>query len=205
MITTTLSEEDVQTMQTITNTIKHESLNCCNNLQEEDSMKTYEQILKMIPLSMKMMSNAYYKNTKFLELSEVEQIKSSLNNYAKDNKDIDGFKRVIIDDLTEFQNQIKTQYSERLNELIKQKQLCEKQLRIADYDKNKLIMDRLAKIVWPYDQKTKEYDLQITKLQTQIQKYNQKIEELKQMKPIATEKDIILYQMAFKNKYQIVK
>lgn len=169
--------------------------------EKETFVNDYEQVLYMTRMSMKMYANSYYKATTFLEVSDIENIKESLSNYAREDQKITEFKKVIINDLTEFQKQIKDNHTQKLTELVKQKQFCEKQLRVFEVEKNKLIMERLSKIAWPYDHKTKEYDSKIEKLQTQIQKYEQKIEELKNTKPLATEKDILIYQMSLKEKF----
>lgn len=197
--------EDVQTIQNITNVIKAEVVSSFAKEQreaEKDFTADYEKVLNMTTLSMKMFANSYYKSATFLEASDIEQIKDSLNNYTNDSDKVTEFKNAIIDDLTEFQKQIKTNHVQKLAELGKQKQFLEKQIRILDVEKNKLVMERLAKIVWPYDQKTKEYDAKIAKLQMQVQKYAQKIEDLQQMRPAADEKDILLYQMSFKDKFK---
>lgn len=161
-----------------------------------------EKILNMTALSIKMFANSYYKKLPFLEPSDIDQIKESLNNYAKSDEKLKEFKKVIIEDLTAFQKQIKANHVQKLADLGRQKQLCERQIVALEFEKNKLIMDRLSKVVWPYDEKTKEYDAKIAALQLQVKKYNQKIEETQQMKPIANEKDILMYRMHLNEKYR---
>ncbi|MDD3436966.1 MAG: hypothetical protein PHC64_07440 [Candidatus Gastranaerophilales bacterium] len=62
-------------------------------------------------------------------------------------------------------------------------------------------MDKLTRILWPYDGKTKQYDSQITKCKLQIQQCEQKIATLQESRPTANEKDILIYQMHLKEKY----
>lgn len=197
--------EDIITIQNITNVIKHDIVNPFFKEKEEisdsaDCTSEYEKIFNLTSLSLKMFANSYYKSQPFLEVSDIEQIKESLNNYPNEDTKVKEFKTAIIKDLTIFQQQIKSNHVQRLAELTKQKQFLDKQVRILDFEKNKLIMDRLSKVSWPYDHKTKEYDAKIAKLQMQAKKFEQKIEELKSKKPTANEKDIILYQMALREK-----
>lgn len=196
------NQEDDHIIQSITSTIKCESVNYLEKITREDSNNDYEKIINMTTLSMKMFSTSHYKKSAFLDINEVEQIKESIISYSDKDRGISNLKQELINDLTEFQKQIKTNYVERISDMEKQKKLCEKQAMILEYEKNKLIMDRLSKIVWPYDQKTKEYDAQIEKLQIQVQKYQQKITEMQQTKPIANEKDILIYQIKIKEKYK---
>lgn len=194
--------EDNETIKGITNVIKQEFVSSCvkKQLADEDVTADYQKVLNMTALSMKMFANSYYKSAVFLDLSDIEHIKDSLSNYTNGNESVVEFKNVIICDLTNFQNQIKANYIEKLSELGTQKQFLEKQAKVLDFERTKLIKERLAKIAWPYDQKTKEYDSKIAKLQMQIQKFEQKIHELQQMRPMASEKDILVFQMSLKDK-----
>lgn len=170
--------------------------------QENDELKTeYEKLLKLTSMSVKMYSTSHYKSFTALEPFEIEQIKKALDNYKNDNARINEFKAELIEDLTNFQHQIKTSQVQKLNELRKQRQLMERQLRIFSVEKHKLIMDRLSKVAWPYDEKTKDYDKKIATLESQLEQNEQKIISLKQMRPMANEKEILLYQMHLKEKF----
>lgn len=187
-----------------TNAIKSNLVSYCSTTKENsepESEADYEKILNLTALSIKMFANSHYKPSAYLEPNEIEQIKISLNNYTNCHEKIDVFKKEIIDDLTEFQKQIKTNHIQKIVDLTKEKQLCEKQIRVLDCEKHKLIAERLSKIVWPYDEKTKEYDNKISKLQLQIQKYTNKIEDIQKMRPAANEKDILMYRIHFKEKF----
>lgn len=191
--------ENNETIKGITNVIKQEFVSSYVTKQVvEDDVTDYQKVLNMTALSMKMYANSYYKSAVFLDLSDIEQIKDSLNNYSNDN--VIEFKKEVIEDLTKFQNQIKANYIQKLSELGTQKQFLEKQAKVLDFERIKLIKERLAKIAWPYDQKTKEYDSKIAKLQMQVQKFEQKIHELQQMRPMASERDILVFQMSLKDK-----
>lgn len=159
------------------------------------------KILSQTTLSIKKFANSYYKSSAYLEPSEIDHIKDSLKNYASDDERVTAFKREIIDDLSNFQKQIKEKYVAQIADYRKKQQLCEKQIRVYEFEKNKLIMDRLSKIAWPYDAKTKEYDQKIAALESQAQHYAQRALSAQQMRPAANEKDILLYQMQLKEKY----
>lgn len=186
-----------------TNQINLEAVNFISTIsQENDEFKTeYEKLLKLTSMSVKMYATSYYKSFTSLEPLEIEQIKTALANYKNDNKRINEFKSELIEDLTKFQHQIKINQVQKLNELRKQRQLMERQLRIFSVEKHKLIMDRLLKIAWPYDEKTKEYDRKISTLEKQLERNEQKIINLKTMRPMANEKDILIYQMHLKEKF----
>lgn len=171
----------------------------------DDVSVDYDKMVNMTALSIKMFANSYYKKAPFIETSDIDQIKDSLNNYAKNNVKLADFKNTIINDLTDFQKQIKSNYVKKLADLGKQKQICERQIMSIEFQKNKLIMDRLSKVVWPYDEKTKEFDAQISALDIKVAKLTQKINELQQTKPVADEKDILMYKMHLKEKFSSKK
>lgn len=196
------NDEDNKTIKNATNAIKNDLVNYCSKMNEEQGFSTdCQRILKSIIISIKMFANFYYKNSIYLEISDIEHIKNSLNNYENKNKKINEFKQELIDDLTEFQTEIKTKHVQRINDLIKERQFCEKQIRVLEFEKNKLITARLSKIIWPYDKKTKEYDSKIAQLEIKTQQCINKIENLRKMKPIANEKDILIYKLRLKEKF----
>lgn len=159
------------------------------------------RIAAITSMSIKMLANSHYKSGEFLEPSDIEQIKCSLKNYTTYSDKVQSFKLAIITDLTKFQKQIQANHEYRLEELTKQKMIHERQLKIAEFEKNKLVMDRLAKIVWPFDAKTKELDGKIATLKLHLQKLEQKLDEQKQMRPSANEKEVLLYRMYINEKY----
>lgn len=196
--------EDDSTIKNAINTIQKEFLNYypkMPKIQEEDITVDYNKILNSIVLSVKKFAYSAYKDETYLESKDIDQIKSSLNNYMNHNDKIKEFKKELTNDLNEFQNQIRFNYNKKLMELEKQRRFYEKQIRVFEFEKNKLIMDRLAKIVWPYDEKTKEYENKIAKLQAQLQQCIHKIGRLEQAQPSANEKDILIYQMHLREKY----
>lgn len=183
------------------NQITLESVNFLSTIQQDDLKVEYEKLLKLTTMSVKMHSTSYYKAFTSLEPTDIEQIKIALENYKNDNAKINEFKAALIEDLTNFQQEIKSNQIQKLNELRKQRQLMERQLRILSVEKHKLIMDRLSKIAWPYDEKTKEYDRKINQLEKQLEQNAQKIIDLKSMRPMANEKEILMYQMHLKEKF----
>lgn len=196
------NNEDDKTIKNATNAIKNDLVNYCSKINEEQEISSdYQRILKSIIISIKMFANFYYKNSTYLEISDIEHIKDSLNNYENKNKKINEFKQKLIEDLTQFQTEIKTKHIQRINDLIKERQFCEKQVKVLEFEKNKLITIRLSKIIWPYDKKTKEYDSKIAQLELKTQQCINKIENLRKMKPIANEKDILIYNLHLKEKF----
>lgn len=201
-VTLGFQEEEIRTIQNATQTIRNNTVNYCSKMNEEqENIADYEKILNSTTLSLKMFASSYYKNSIYLEPTDIDQIKNSLNNYANNIEKINDFKKELIDDLTEFQKQIKAKHVKRIVDLTKEKQICEKQIQVLDEEKNKLIRERLSKIVWPYDSKTKEYDNKILQLELKIQQHASKIESLQKMRPVANEKDILLYNLHLKEKF----
>lgn len=180
-------------------------LNDYRTLQLQDEEITnikmdHEKILNLTTISLKMYSTSYYKESAFLELSDIDQIKSALTNYLNKDEKIAEFKNELIGDLTDFQKKINTNHVQKLFALAKQKQEIEKQIKALDAEKRKL-MSKLPKFFWSYDKTIKEYDNKIAALNVQVQKCVQKISSLEQARPSANEKDILLYQMSLKEKY----
>lgn len=169
----------------------------------ETEKEEYEKFLNLTSLSIKMFASSFYKETICLDTNDVDQIKAALNNYVSKNDAIKKVKEELLGDLTIFQKQIRDTHVQRISTLMKDKKQFEKELATTEYEKNKIIMERLSKIVWPYDNKTKELDVKIEKLQLQIKKCQSKVDELQKIRPIANEKDIIIYQMHLKEQYGI--
>lgn len=160
-----------------------------------------ERIINLTTMSMKLFANSYFKEHAFLEPSEIEQIKVSLSNYIDKNDKVNDFKNEILGELTDFQSHIKTKHSQKIAAIVKEKQFCQRQLNVVTFAKSQLVRERLARVEWPYDSKTKEFDKKIASLQLKIQKYEQKIQEEQMKRPYVGEKEILLYQAYLKQKY----
>lgn len=196
---TLLAEEDIITVKKAADAIQAEFE--LLTAPAKDVIEDYNKIFNQTTLSLKRLSNSNYKATVGLEPSEIEHIKASLNNYACNDERVAEFKQQIIEDLSTFQKQIKTSYIEKIAEYNKKKQLCEKQIKVYENEKNKTIMERLSRIVWPYDEKTKELDNKIAALEIQAKQYEQKATLAATMRPVANEKEILIYEMQLKEKF----
>lgn len=201
MIIEAKKAEDEITLKTVTDVIKG-SFQKVSFVEEDTTDKDCDKLFSQATLAMKSLSNAYYKSTKSLDLMDIEQIRISLNHYSSNNKKVSEFKKELLDDLDDFQKQIKANYAERISELRKKHKLLERQIKSLDSEKHQLIMNRLAAIVWPYDEKTKEYDNNIAKLEAQAKQYERRIAEAEKMRPMASERDILIYQMHMKDKFR---
>jgi len=169
--------------------------------EEPSHTADYEKMLVLTELSIKKYANSEYKFTTALEPSEIEQIKKSLAAYVNNSEKVDEIKKEMLEDLTAFQKQIMVNHKQKIADLAKEKQACEKQIIILECAKNKLIMDRLSKIVWPYDETTKEYDSKIAQLQAKVVQYTSKLENSHKMRPAANERDILLFKLQLKEKF----
>lgn len=159
------------------------------------------ELLSQTAMSMNNFAHSPYKAKVMLEPAEIDKIKSSLSKFTSDDKKAIEFKKEIINDLTNLQNQIKENYMGRIQGLYTKKETCERQIKVLEDKKYGLIKERLAKIEWPYDEKTKACDVEIARLKVLAQQYQQKMEYEQQMRPAANEKDILLYQLKQKEKY----
>lgn len=168
---------------------------------EDDLRKEYKEILDYTRDSIKSCASSNYKAHTFIEESDIEKIKSSLNKFVNKDEKVNEFKKALINDLTDFQKQIKINHAQNIADLTEEKQFCEKQIKIFEFAKHKLVMSRLSKIEWPYDEKTKEYDKKIEILEAKLKKIEQSIDLAKTMRPMAKEKDIIMYQVQLEKKF----
>lgn len=185
-------------VNTISNVINFKDFSFATENKSEDCNK----LIRQTTMAIKSVANSSYKLSNFVDLLDIDQIKASLKAYKDNDTRVTEFKKELIDDLTEFQKRIKTHHTEKIVELKKQYRSYQRQLAALEGERNRLIMERLSKIVWPYDKETKEYDNKIAKLETITKQYGRKLEEAEKMRPIANEKDILLYQMHLKEKYQ---
>lgn len=193
--------EENKTIEDAGNVLKSGLVNFLSAMNEERNYaKNYESMLNLTEASIKKYANSTHKYGEYLEPNEIEQIKRALVEFSNNNETSE-FKNEMIEDLTAFQQQILTNHKERITELVKEKEICEKQLRIAECEKNQLIMERLSQIVWPYDAKTKEYDQKIAQLQAKVEQYTNKIKNQKNLRPAANQKDILLYTMHLREKF----
>lgn len=202
------NEEDIKTIKNVTELIKNEFISNYAQTEKQaevDCTKDYEKLLNLTKMSMRMFANSYYKASTFIEVSDIEQIKSSLKNYKNDYKKVNEFKKQLIADLTNFQTQIKTNHLNKISTLSKEKDLMEKQVKVLEYKKHKIVMERLSNILWPYCKETTECTQKIAVLEAKIQQTTQRIEHLKTLRPMANEKEIMMYQMHLKEKYSVQK
>lgn len=173
------------------------------SIVENDDLSEYQKIVKLTSISIKSMSNAYFKSRCYLAINDIDKIKDSLNNFSSDNSKVKVFKAQMIDELSSFQERITMNHVETLRKMRKEKSTLERNAKELEAEKNKIVRERLAKVQWPYTQRTKEIDTTLEKITLQVERYTQRIQEMEELPPIAEEKDLILYQMQFKEKYAI--
>lgn len=175
------------------------NVNSSFSLQQEEiySDANVELIVGKIANAMNSTANLNFKGSTFLEPSEVEDLKRILDEEICDSNIKIQFKR----ELTNFQEKIKTDYIQQVNDLKEEKLFCESQIDMLDVAKKKIVMDRLAKMCWPYDEKTRAYDRKIEALGIQVKKIDMKIEKIMSMRPAAKEKDILIFQHQLKQKF----
>jgi len=155
------------------------------------------EIIDKIVTSMNDIANVETKGHKFIEPNEIATIKNTLVNYEARIEKLIEIKK----ELEKFEDQIKTNYTEKIREQKHELTSCEEQIEMLENTKEQFIKQRLSRFLWPYDAKTKRCDLKIAALKTRIKKCALKIDQLSGMRPAADEKDILLFQMQLKNKF----
>lgn len=178
------------------------ALNISNSFSIEPS-KVYtdeniDLIVNKIASAMNDMANIKYKGSTFLEPCEVENVKKILDTEECDAEIKTKFEK----ELTNFQEQIKVNYVQQIAEYTDKKMLYDEQIERLECLKKQLVMERLSQMSWPYDEKTREYDRKISSLKIQSERYSQRIEEIKSLRPAAKEKDILIFQVQLKEKFK---
>jgi len=156
-------------------------------------------LVDKIAAALKTAANQQFKGTTFLEPNEVEDVKKILEAEHCDNTK----KAELEKELTKFQNGIISNYKQKLNELDEKKIAVENQLATLTSQKNSLVMKRLSKMLWPFNAETAKYEAKIEVLKTQLAKFQQKIEAIESMRPAAGEKDLLLFNVQLKEKFNI--
>ena len=154
------------------------------------------KILSHTAMSMKMYANSCYKATEFLEISEIDRIKSSLTYYLDSDSKLENFKKELIEDLSYFQKQIRTNHVQKIVDITKQKQQYEKERT----DLNTGYKPAKTNF-WSANPQKQEHAIRVATIQAKIEQLSQKLAELQQTRPLANAKDILLYRMYMKEKY----
>jgi len=195
-----LELEDTVTMTNAIKSIRQENASYVMVSNKKNTAES-EKIIRHTTSAIRRYATSQFKSVIGLEPLEIDQIKSALRNFSCLNQYAQKIKNEIIEDLTDFQVYIKENHNKNIKENLRQKELCEREIKVLKYKKNKLVFERLAKIVWPYDAKTKEFDNKVIALGIKAKQYEQKILMGKQNRPVANEKEILLYEMKLKEKF----
>ena len=198
--------KDADTLKNVTESIKQEFTREYKNEECVDSTGDnyageYNKILSLTFMSIKMYASSSFKKSEFLETSEIDRIKSALANYTNNNQKVEEFKTKIINDLTDFQKQINANHIQRITDLTKQKLLYEKELTVLINGGCKPKKSNFIQIVWSVKVEQQEHENRITVLQAKIKQLGQKLTDMEQKRPFADAKDILLYRLAIKEKY----
>lgn len=195
------NKEDLVTLVSAVKSLKTEFVSKLIKPAAKDYDAEFKKLLTQTIMGLKKCANLSYKEHEEIEVDEILQIKAALSNFANDDSKIKEFKNSLLNDLDNFQSSLR-QKKVRLLEQLKQEQRGyikkAKELEIA---KNKLIMDRLSNILWPYDEKTKSYDKQIEQCKIQLANCIRRIHLVHLTKATADTKDLMLYEMKMKEKY----
>ena len=156
-------------------------------------------LVDKIARALKSAANSQFKGTTFLEPQEVENVKKSLATEHCDNNQ----KAELEKELTKFQAEITSNYRQKIKECNEKKIYLEKQIGILTNIKNHLVVERLTKMLWPFNNETAKYEAKIASLKIQAAKCEQKIEAIEAMRPAAGEKDLLLFEIQLKDKFNV--
>ena len=197
-----LSGGNFDALKNVTEAIKKEFSNS-NPIQKsiETSVEDCNKILSHTTMTIKMYANSAFKKSEFLEISEIDRIKSSLAVYLNKDQKVEAFKNELLEDLTDFQQQIKTNHTQKIVELTKQKQQYERELNALKSKGYKPKKETFLQIVWSTNAQEQEHARTLATTQAKIEQLSQKLAELQQTRPLANAKDILLYRMYMKEKY----
>lgn len=169
----------------------------------ETKTSEVDKLFRITSMTIRSMANDKFKSRCYLGINDIDRIKEALENYRSQDLTTNSFKAQIINDLSDFQDKILTNRIAKLKKLRNEKIMLEKCARDLNTAKSKIVADRLAKIQWPYNEVTKQIDSKIAVVDIRVARCKQQLENLKNSKPVAEEKDVILYQMELKEKYSV--
>ena len=167
-------------------------------ISQEITLETnFSEIIGKVVSIMHGLASLSYKGSKFLEPSEVKTINDALENRDGKIEKITELKK----ELEQFEEQIQINYSLRICEQKKERLYFEYQIDMLENEKKQIVKENLSKTLWPYDSRTKRYDCRISLLKIKMAKCTLSLAQLTGMRPAASEKDILLFQIQLKNKF----
>lgn len=166
---------------------------------EKTAEPSYDEIINKVTSAIKTKASSQYKGTNFIEPIEIEEIKKMLITEDCANNQ----KSELEKELTRFQEEITNNYYHTLTELKETIIDSKTQIERLEEVKKQVVMKKLSKMSWPYDENTKKYDAKIANLKIQLARAEQKLEEIEAFTPAANEKDILLFQVQLKDKFKV--
>lgn len=167
------------------------------NFEKKVPEVDFSEVIDTVVSSMTQTANSSAKESAFLEINEIENIKNSIDN------SLFGIQIVsqVQDALSSFEAQIKENYSMKLQEYSEERILCENQIEALEEAKKEFMMKRLSQMLWPFDERTKKIDKKIEALRMQEKRCAQRESEMFLMEPTASEKDILIFKTKLEKKF----
>lgn len=169
------------------------SIGSTNEVFEVD----FTKIIDSVASSMMKAANRPSKEGAFIDLDEIEHIKNSISDSDFDMQIISEVKN----ELTNFEAQIKENYSKKIQQISEEKSSYEDQIEALLEVKDELVRKRLSLMQWPFDEKTKMIDKKIEALKLQDERCSRKVTDILTREPIANEKDILIFKMKLTEKF----
>lgn len=166
---------------------------------DEFSEAAFDLLVNKIASALNTVATQQFKGNTFIEPLEIENIKKSIKTENCSNEK----KAELEKELTKFQNEITANYKQKLAELDEKRIAIENQLLTLTKIKNSLVMKRVSQMLWPFNAETAKYESKIASLKIQLAKCEQKIQEIEAMRPAAGEKDLLLFQVQLKEKFNV--
>lgn len=163
-------------------------MNNTTYLSEKDCIK----IVSQTNMALLQASNSFTKQSPSLVASDIEAIKDKLISFNCESAYADEFKKSVINKLDNFKKNIHEEHYSRICEYRKKQLVIENQIIALENEINN------QKTIWPFNAKTKECQVKLESLKAQSLQLSEKIVRLSNIKPQATEKDILMLQIELK-------
>ncbi len=167
------------------------------------------KILKLAIISLKSHSNAFYKENCSLDNADLESIKQALINYRNTQERSDLFKKELIENISGFQTKLREKSSKQISSLQQQifsykKEILKLKEEIEQSEKKTSLIEKFAQTHLNANSIRKQLEAKISLINLKIENLQQQINKILAEGAVASEKDILLYQMELKEKYSIL-
>lgn len=172
------------------------AFNVANSFENEVYEVDFNHVINAVVSAMSKTANQPVKGRAFIEPCEIEEIKNSLDKEISDTKAAEAVR----EELTNFQNKITADYRNKVKEFNAEKIRIENEIDALMIAKSDLVNQRLQNFQWPFNDTTRSIDAKIERLKLMARKCIMKADEVLQMRPAASEKEILMFKAQLQEK-----